>query len=43
MTFLSQFVTRYSERDDLFPEELLDAALPHFVDWLLENVTTSTT
>lgn len=29
---------RYSELDDLFPEDLTGRALPFFVDWLLENV-----
>ncbi|HVC59588.1 MAG TPA: DUF262 domain-containing protein [Acetobacteraceae bacterium] len=29
---------RYSELEDNFPEELSGAALPFFVDWLVENV-----
>jgi hypothetical protein len=31
-------VARFSELDDLIPEELTGAALPYFVDWLMENV-----
>src|SRR5437899_1557650 len=29
---------RYADIEDLFPEELQEAALPYFVDWLVENV-----
>src|SRR5262249_34436608 len=29
---------RYSELEDLFPEELAGKTLPYFVDWLVENV-----
>jgi uncharacterized protein with ParB-like and HNH nuclease domain len=29
---------RYRDIDDCFPAELQDAALPYFVDWLIENV-----
>jgi hypothetical protein len=31
-------VSRYSEIQELFPEELRGAALAYFVDWLVENV-----
>ncbi len=31
-------LARYAELEDLFPEELAGAALPYFVDWLVENV-----
>jgi uncharacterized protein with ParB-like and HNH nuclease domain len=29
---------RYDDIDDLFPDNLKDAALPYFIDWLIENV-----
>jgi hypothetical protein len=29
---------RYSDFEELFPEELAGTALPYFVDWLIENV-----
>lgn len=31
-------VCRYKDLDTIFPEELRGAALPYFIDWLLENV-----
>ncbi len=31
-------IDRYANIADHFPEEVTDAALPYFVDWLLENV-----
>jgi hypothetical protein len=31
-------IARYSDIEDLFPEELQGATLPFFVDWLVENV-----
>lgn len=31
-------VSRYSELDGLFPDELRDAALPYFIDWLKDRV-----
>lgn len=35
---IQNIVGRYSDIEDLFPEELGGAALPYFVDWLIENV-----
>lgn len=29
---------RYNDLEENFPDELQDAALPYFIDWLLENV-----
>ena len=31
-------VARYRDIEDMFPEELAAAALPYFIDWLIENV-----
>jgi hypothetical protein len=31
-------LARYGEMEELFPEELVDTALPFFTDWLVENV-----
>jgi hypothetical protein len=31
-------LARYSNIDDVFPEELREVALPYFIDWLIENV-----
>lgn len=31
-------ISRYDDIEELFPEELKGAALPYFVDWLVENV-----
>jgi hypothetical protein len=31
-------LARYADLEDLFPEEIAGAALPYFVDWLVENV-----
>jgi hypothetical protein len=31
-------LARYGEMEELFPEELVDSALPFFTDWLVENV-----
>lgn len=31
-------VARYADIDERYPEELSGAALPYFVDWLMENV-----
>jgi hypothetical protein len=35
---IANILARYAEFEDDFPEELLGAALPYFVDWLMENV-----
>jgi Protein of unknown function DUF262 len=35
---VANILSRYADIQDHFPEELLDAALPYFVDWLIENV-----
>ena len=35
---IANILARYAEFEDDFPEELLGAALPYFVDWLIENV-----
>jgi uncharacterized protein with ParB-like and HNH nuclease domain len=35
---IANILARYSELEDLFPEELAGPALPYFVDWLVENV-----
>jgi len=35
---VQNLVARYGDLETCFPEELRDAALPYFVDWLLENV-----
>ena len=29
---------RYQDIETAFPDELREAALPYFIDWLLENV-----
>jgi hypothetical protein len=31
-------LARYGEMEELFPEELVESALPFFTDWLVENV-----
>jgi Protein of unknown function DUF262/Protein of unknown function (DUF1524) len=31
-------LARYADLEEQFPEELVGAALPYFVDWLIENV-----
>ena len=31
-------LARYTELEDLFPEEINGVSLPYFVDWLIENV-----
>lgn len=35
---VQNLVQRYNDLETCFPEELREAALPYFVDWLLENV-----
>lgn len=35
---IANILARYTELEDLFPDELAGAALPFFVDWLVENV-----
>src|SRR6266705_1454725 len=35
---VQNLVQRYRDLESCFPEELRDAALPYFIDWLLENV-----
>ena len=35
---VQNLVQRYRDLETCFPEELRDAALPYFIDWLLENV-----
>lgn len=35
---IANLLTRYADIAELFPEELRGAALPFFVDWLVENV-----
>lgn len=35
---VANILARYADIDDCFPEELQSAALPYFVDWLIENV-----
>jgi len=35
---VSNILARYAELEEQFPEELSGAALPYFVDWLIENV-----
>jgi hypothetical protein len=35
---VQNLVQRYHDLETCFPEELREAALPYFIDWLLENV-----
>jgi Protein of unknown function DUF262/Protein of unknown function (DUF1524) len=35
---VANILARYSDIEDLFPEELQGSALPYFVDWLVEDV-----
>src|SRR5208283_5407462 len=35
---IANILARYTDLEDLFPEELTGVALPYFVDWLVENV-----
>jgi len=35
---VQNLVQRYRDLETYFPEELREAALPYFIDWLLENV-----
>jgi hypothetical protein len=35
---VQNLVERYADLETYLPEELRDAALPYFIDWLLENV-----
>jgi hypothetical protein len=35
---IANILARYTELEDLFPDDLAGAALPYFVDWLVENV-----
>lgn len=35
---VSNILSRYADIEESFPEDLRDAALPYFVDWLIESV-----
>lgn len=35
---VANILARYADIEDLFPDDLKGAALPYFVDWLVENV-----
>jgi hypothetical protein len=35
---VQNLVARFADIDECFPEEIREAALPYFLDWLLENV-----
>lgn len=35
---IANILARYGDIEELFPDELKGAALPYFVDWLVENV-----
>ena len=35
---VANLVARYEDIDERFPDELQEAALPYFIDWLIENV-----
>lgn len=35
---VANIVARYTDIEDLFPDEIKEAVLPYFVDWLIENV-----
>ena len=35
---VANILARYGDIEELFPDELAGAALPYFVDWLIENV-----
>jgi len=35
---IANILARYSALEEVFPEEISGAALPYFVDWLMENV-----
>ncbi|MBC7084619.1 MAG: DUF262 domain-containing protein [Firmicutes bacterium] len=35
---IANILARFSDIEDLFPEQLTGPALPYFVDWLVENV-----
>lgn len=35
---VANILARYGELEELFPDELVEAALPYFTDWLAENV-----
>jgi hypothetical protein len=35
---IANILARYSDIEDVFPDELQGTALPYFVDWLVENV-----
>ena len=35
---VGNILTRYADLEEQFPEDLAGAALPYFVDWLIENV-----
>jgi uncharacterized protein with ParB-like and HNH nuclease domain len=35
---IANVLARYADIEELFPDELKGAALPYFVDWLIENV-----
>jgi len=35
---VDNILVRYEDIEDLFPDEIKDAVLPYFVDWLIENV-----
>jgi hypothetical protein len=35
---VANILARYADIEDMFPDDLAGAALPYFVDWLIENV-----
>src|SRR5262249_52819086 len=35
---VANILARYTDLDELFPEEVAGSALPYFADWLMENV-----
>lgn len=35
---IANILARYTELEDIFPDELVGTALPYFLDWLVENV-----
>lgn len=35
---VSNILSRYSDIESMFPDEIEEPALPYFIDWLLENV-----
>jgi len=35
---IANILARYADLEEVFPDKLIGAALPYFVDWLIENV-----